>query len=111
MEINKREANMQIGRRLRKARTDMDRTRSDFAEALHVSEKHYCSLEAGTSELSAEKLLVLCQAYGIDPTYLVTGISSKRSKPVISCFAADSQEEQKNRFSKRMTAYLSKLAE
>ena len=73
MDNSRKEANIQIGKRLREARSNLGRTQAEIAISLGVSEEHYRKYESGATGLSADKLLVLYHEYGIDPTYLLTG--------------------------------------
>ena len=76
MEIDRKDANIQIGKRLREARTNMNVSKAEIAKLLDVTEEHYRKLESGVTGLSADKLLILYHTYGMDPTYLITGVSS-----------------------------------
>ena len=69
MEIDRKNTNIQIGKRLREARTNMNKDKAEFAATLDVTKEHYRKLEAGATELSADKILILYHTYGTDPTY------------------------------------------
>ena len=69
MENNRKDINIQIGKRLKEARTNMNISKEEFAHVLGVSYEHYRKLEAGSTGLSADKILVLYKTYGIDPTF------------------------------------------
>lgn len=73
MRAEKKEINIQIGKRLQNAREYSGYTQETFAEALDVSVEHYRKLESGAYGLQPEKMLVLYEKYRIDPTYLITG--------------------------------------
>lgn len=73
MEENRKDTNIQIGKRLREARNNLGRKQAEFAYSLGISEEHYRKYESGATGLSADKLLILYKEYGIDPTYLITG--------------------------------------
>lgn len=109
MELKKKDINVQIGKRLREARTNMNIDTSVFAELLEVTEEHYRKLEAGASGLSVDKVLLLYDTYGIDPTYLITGISSNIKEFNLEYYIANSSKEQRNQFFDRVLAYVSKL--
>lgn len=109
MEIDRKDTNIQIGKRLREARTNMNKDKAEFAAALDVTEEHYRKLEAGATGLSADKILILYHTYGIDPTYLITGISSNVKDFNLDYYVANSTKEQRNEFFDRVLAYLSKL--
>lgn len=109
MDIDRKDTNIQIGKRLREARTNMNIGKSEFAEVLDVTEEHYRKLEAGMTGLSVDKILVLYHTYGIDPTYLITGTSSNMTDFNLDYYVANSTKEQRNQFFDRVLAYLSKL--
>ena len=109
MEIDRKDTNIQIGKRLREARTNMNKDQAEFAATLDVTEEHYRKLEAGATGLSADKILILYHTYGIDPTYLITGISSNVKDFNLDYYVANSTKEQRNEFFDRVLAYLSKL--
>ena len=46
--------------------------------------------------------------YGIDPTYLITGISSNIKEFNLEYYVANSTKEQRNQFFDRVLAYVSK---
>lgn len=73
MKTEKKDINIQIGKRLRTARQNSGYTQEAFAEALDVGVEHYRKLESGIYGLQPEKLLLLYEKYKIDPTYLITG--------------------------------------
>ena len=56
MEIDRKDTNILIGKRLREARTNMNKSKAEFACLLDVTEEHYRKLEAGTTGLSADKI-------------------------------------------------------
>ena len=73
MKTEKKNINIQIGKRLRTARQNSGYTQEAFAEALDVGVEHYRKLESGIYGLQPEKMLLLYEKYKIDPTYLITG--------------------------------------
>ena len=83
MDTGRKDANIQIGKRLREARLNMNLEKSEIADVLDVTVEHYRKLEAGITGISVDKVLTLYHKYGIDPTYLITGESSNiRSLPI-----------------------------
>ena len=76
MDTGRKDANIQIGKRLREARLNMNLEKSEIADVLGVTVEHYRKLEAGITGISVDKVLTLYHKYGIDPTYLITGESS-----------------------------------
>lgn len=109
MEVDRKNTNIQIGKRLREARTNMNKDKAEFAAALDVTEEHYRKLEAGATGLSADKILILYYTYGIDPTYLITGISSNVKEFNLDYYVTNCTKEQRDEFFDRVLAYLSKL--
>ncbi|RKJ52522.1 XRE family transcriptional regulator [bacterium 1XD42-8] len=109
MEIDRKDANIQIGKRLREARTNMNVSKAEIAKLLDVTEEHYRKLESGVTGLSADKLLILYHTYGMDPTYLITGVSSSVKEFNLDYYVANSSKEQRDQFFDRVLAYLSKL--
>ncbi|MBQ3515021.1 MAG: helix-turn-helix transcriptional regulator [Lachnospiraceae bacterium] len=108
MDNIRKNANIQIGKRLREARTNLGRTQAEFAISLGVSEEHYRKYESGATGLSAAKLLILLQEYGIDPTYLVAGSCMKNDFDV-EYYIANCNKEQKDAFIDRVLEYMSRI--
>lgn len=105
MDTGRKDANIQIGKRLREARLNMNLEKSEIADVLDVTVEHYRKLEAG---ITGNKVLTLYHKYGIDPTYLITGESSMKDFN-LDYYVANSTKEQRNDFFDRVLAYLSKL--
>ncbi len=105
MDDYRKEANIQVGKRLRESRISLGRTQAEIAVALGVSEEHYRKYESGATGLSADKLLILYHKYGIDPTYLITG-SCLKNEFDVDYFMANCNKEQKNQFVDRVFAYM-----
>ena len=70
MKTEKKDINIQIGKRLRTARQNSGYTQEAFAEALDVGVEHYRKLESGIYGLQPEKLLLLYEKYKIDHSVL-----------------------------------------
>lgn len=62
-----------IGERLRIQRKNMKLTQAQTAELLEMSTNFYGDIERGECRLSLEKILLVQERMGIDPTYLLTG--------------------------------------
>lgn len=107
MEENRKDTNIQIGKRLREARNNLGRKQVEFAYSIGVSEEHYRKYESGATGLSADKLLILYKEYGIDPTYLITGECMKDFD--VDYYIANCNKEQKDAFLDRVLAYMSRL--
>ena len=108
MESNRKNANIQIGKRLRDARNNLGRTQAEIAASFGVSEEHYRKYEAGSTGLSADKMLILYNEYGMDPTYLITGFCLKNDFDV-EYYIANCSKMQKDAFVDRMLAYISRM--
>lgn len=107
MEESRKNINIQIGKRLRDARNNLGRTQAEFAYSLGVSEEHYRKYESGATGLSADKLLILYNGYGIDPTYLITGACMEDFD--VDYYIANCNKEQKDIFLDRIFAYISRI--
>ena len=70
MENDRKNINIQIGKRLREARTNMNIDKSEFARVLDVTEEHYRKLEVGATGLSADKILILYHTLKIIMVFL-----------------------------------------
>lgn len=108
MEYKRKEANILIGKHLREARHNIGRTQAEIAAAFGVTEEHYRKYESGATGLSAEKLWILYNEYGIDPTYLITGTCLKNHFDV-EYYIANCNKEEKNDFVDRVFAYMSRM--
>ena len=73
MRTERKELNIQIGKRLQTARENSGYTQEAFAEALDVGVEHYRKIELGMYGLQRENMLILYEKYKIEPTYLLTG--------------------------------------
>lgn len=105
MDDYRKEANIQVGKRLRESRIGLGRTQAEIAVALGVSEEHYRKYESGATGLSTDKLLILYHKYGIDPTYLITG-SCLKNEFDVDYFMANCNKEQKNQLVDRVFSYM-----
>ncbi len=108
MDKYRKEANMLIGKRLREARVRLGRSQAEIATLLDVSEEHYRKYESGATGLSAVKLLLLYRKYGMDPTYLITGICL-HSEFDVDYYIANSSKDQKDVFVDRVLAYIARI--
>lgn len=70
------ETNVQIGRRLAAVRERVRLVQIDFAERLGVSPRAYQNYERGEREVPAVVLKALYEVYGVDPLWLLTGLTS-----------------------------------
>ena len=107
MKAEKKEINIQIGKRLQTAKENSGYTQEVFAETLDVGVEHYRKIESGVYGLQPEKMLILYEKYRIELTYLVTGDTNH--KVDIELFLANCSREERDAFIDRMLAYMRKL--
>ena len=107
MRAEKKELNIQIGKRLQTARENNGYTQEAFAEALDVGVEHYRKIELGMYGLQRENMLILYEKYKIDPTYLLTG--EKNHTFDVELILANCSREERDKFIDRMLAYMRKL--
>ena len=107
MRAERKELNIQIGKRLQTARENNGYTQEVFAEALDVGVEHYRKIELGMYGLQRENMLILYEKYKIDPTYLLTG--EKNHTFDVELFLANCSREERDNFIDRMLAYMRKL--
>ena len=108
MEQQRKDANVLIGKRLREARSNLGRTRAEMAVSCGVSEEHYRKYESGATGLSADKLLILYNEYGIDPTYLIAGACEGTGFDV-ERYVANCSRKERDAFVDRMLAYVARM--
>lgn len=107
MRAERKELNIQIGKRLQTARENSGYTQETFVEALDVGVEHYRKIELGIYGLQRENMLILYEKYKIDPTYLLTG--DKNHTFDVEMFLANCSREERDKFIDRMLAYMRKL--
>ena len=107
MRTERKELNIQIGKRLQTARENNGYTQEAFAEALDVGVEHYRKIELGMYGLQRENMLILYEKYKIDPTYLLTG--EKNHTFDVELFLANCSMEERDNCIDRMLAYMRKL--
>lgn len=62
-----------IGKRIKQARKDINKTQEDLAEYLEVSNSYVSRIERGTTKISLELLVKICSYLNISPSYVLTG--------------------------------------
>ena len=107
MRTERKELNIQIGKRLQTARENNGYTQEAFAEALDVGVEHYRKIELGMYGLQRENMLILYEKYKIDPTYLLTG--EKNHTFDVELFLANCSREERHNLIDRIMAYMRKL--
>ena len=80
----KKNCNVEIGKRLKRIRENMNYSQAEFAEILDVSDDHYRRLESGASGLTVEKLQLLFEKLHVDSNYLVNGQKKERCSTTLS---------------------------
>lgn len=63
----------EIGERLKKHRKENELTQRETAKLLGMSLNFYGDIERGKCRLSIEKIVLVYERLGMDPTYLLTG--------------------------------------
>lgn len=107
MRGEKKEINIQIGKRLKEARETNGFTQEKLAEVLDVGVEHYRKLESGMYGLQLEKMLLLYEKYKIDPTYLITG--NRKKSFDIDEYLANCSREERDMFIERILDYMKKM--
>lgn len=107
MKTERKELNIQIGKRMQISRENMGYTQEAFAEVLDVGVEHYRKIENGLYGLQREQMLILYKKYRIDPTYLITGENHNSFNEEL--FLANCSRDERDRFLERMLAYMKKL--
>jgi transcriptional regulator with XRE-family HTH domain len=62
---------MNIGKKIRNAREDMDLSQNDMATLIPMNQSNYSKIERDIQEPSLEQLRRICQILNIDPRYLL----------------------------------------
>ena len=62
---------MDIGRKIRAAREDMDLSQRTVAQQIPMNQSNYSKIERGIQEPSMEQLRRICQILKLDPRYLL----------------------------------------
>lgn len=62
---------MNIGKKIRNAREDMDLSQNDMAKAIPMNQSNYSKIERGIQEPSMDQLRRICQILHLDPRYLL----------------------------------------
>ncbi|MBQ4649102.1 MAG: helix-turn-helix transcriptional regulator [Firmicutes bacterium] len=71
---------MTLGERIMTLRTERQMSQSDLAEALDVSRQSISKWETDTSVPELEKLVMLCDIFGVSMDMLVRGVGEKESE-------------------------------
>jgi len=75
-----------IGKRLRKLRVELDLNQGEFAERIEIVQSALSAIESGRKPLTDRNLKLICFEFGVNETWLRTGIgdmlSQKPTPPV-----------------------------
>lgn len=96
-----------MGKRLRIIRFELEYTQEHFAEILCMSTAYYGKVERGEHGLSLEKLVILNQKLDIDINYLLTG--SKKPETMLDDIISECPKEKRYDMEQLLT-YALKLA-
>lgn len=62
---------MNIGKKIRNAREDMDLSQKDMADLIPMNQSNYSKIERDVQEPNLEQLRRICQILNLDPSYLL----------------------------------------
>ena len=62
---------MEIGKKIRDRREDLDYSQKDMADLIPMNQSNYSKIERGVQEPSMEQLRRICQILKLDPRYLL----------------------------------------
>ena len=62
---------MEIGKKIRDRREDLDYSQKDMANLIPMNQSNYSKIERGVQEPSMEQLRRFCQILKLDPRYLL----------------------------------------
>lgn len=82
-----------IGNRIREKRKILGLTQAEAAEMLSISKNFYGDIERGNKSLSLEKIVLICEKFNIDPTYLLMGENQNVICELIKTCPVDKQFE------------------
>jgi transcriptional regulator with XRE-family HTH domain len=68
--------NSEIGKRIRKVRSEMNMTMNDFAEFIDISSSFLSDVELGKRGISADNIVKICSKCNISCDYLLMGVQS-----------------------------------
>ncbi|MGM9567339.1 MAG: helix-turn-helix domain-containing protein [Clostridia bacterium] len=74
----------QVGKRLRRIRSQMEMTREQFAEQVGISPQFLAEIENGKKGMSTETLFKICNRFNLSADYILMGktSSAQLSDPV-----------------------------
>lgn len=64
---------IEMGKRMKKKRKELNLTQEQMSEILDISTKHYSGVERGVAGLSIENLITVSDILGLNLDYLIKG--------------------------------------
>ncbi len=58
-------------KRIRELREDNDKTQKEIAQYLNTSQQHYSRIEKGTTEITADRIVLLAKLYNVSTDYIL----------------------------------------
>mgnify|MGYP000121708540 FL=1 len=67
--------------RIKDLREDNDYKQIEIAKILHTTQQQYSKIETGKSEITADKLIILCMFYNVSADYILGFTNTKTPLP------------------------------
>lgn len=103
-----KEQKEEMGQRIRDRRESMKLTQEKAAELLDISLTHYKNIERGRASISLNMLMIICERFDLDQTFVLTG-RDIGINPIIDFY--NSLPEEKREYFGRVMYYLDQLYE
>ena len=58
-------------KRIRELREDHDKTQKEIAELLNTTQQHYSRMENGSTEITADRIIILAKFYNVSADYIL----------------------------------------
>ena len=58
-------------KRIRELREDSDKTQTDIAKLLNTTQQHYSRIEKGSTEITADRIVILAKYYHVSSDYIL----------------------------------------
>ena len=71
---------MHYYRRIRDMREDHDKTQTEIANYLKISQQHYSQYETGKRQIPLDKMIMLAELYSVSMDYM-TGRTNRAENP------------------------------
>ena len=66
-------------KRIRELREDNDILQKDIAKLLNTTQQHYSRIENGSTEITADRIIVLAKFYNVTSDYIL-GLSDQKER-------------------------------